>query len=621
MECAEERKGQIRGRTGLHRIPTFSMIAAAIVMFGSIPVYGEEPSETATTDETRAAAPAAEPRNAGSGPARPSDPYILDRIPNPESFGSPYVALDSPVYEQVRRLASLGYVNTAFLGLRPWTRIGCARMLQEAEENGISSEFGEAFQLYTVLAEEFQEELQDIAGARWPSKLRLDRVYSRMAGISGTPLNDSLHFGQTIYNDFGRPYRSGINQVTGVEVSGSWRRLFFSVRGEYQHASAGNPYPEEVQRLLAEADRVADVFLPSSGRVNRLELLDSYAGMNLGNWCFTLGKQSLWQGVDVSTALMASDNAAPMYMFRVNRVTPLALPGILKWFGPLRTEFFLGATEGHHYPERPYVQGLKFSFKPTPNLEIGFGRTVLFAGRGQGLTFGSFWRAFSSVGDNPNTVPGTRFDVGDRRSEFDFHYRVPKLRNYLAVYGEFMADDDTSPLGAPQRSIFAPGIELMQFPGLPRLHLRVEAPVSNLPAVDFHHGTFFYWNGAFRDGYTNRGNLLGSWIGRDSGSIWGEARYAFSPLAFVALQTRFVDLSRDFLPGGGHTTDIALRSQFRAKDFWTISFSVQYERWRIPALAASPQRNIATILELSFSPRRIRGRKSTTTLGGPGTQP
>src|SRR5205823_4291999 len=52
---------------------------------------------------------------------------------NPANMGSPYVPLDSWVYPAFDRLIAMGYVQTGFLGMRPWTRMESARLLEEAE--------------------------------------------------------------------------------------------------------------------------------------------------------------------------------------------------------------------------------------------------------------------------------------------------------------------------------------------------------------------------------------------------------------------------------------------------------------------------------------------------------
>src|ERR1039458_274086 len=49
--------------------------------------------------------------------------------------GSVYVPLDSWIYPAFDRLAGLGAINKQFVGLRPWTRIQCAQLVMDADEN------------------------------------------------------------------------------------------------------------------------------------------------------------------------------------------------------------------------------------------------------------------------------------------------------------------------------------------------------------------------------------------------------------------------------------------------------------------------------------------------------
>src|SRR5580658_7365913 len=57
-----------------------------------------------------------------------------DKIRNPRHMGSPYMPLDSWVYPAVEKLASLGYIKTAFLSLKPWTRIEIANLVSNAKD-------------------------------------------------------------------------------------------------------------------------------------------------------------------------------------------------------------------------------------------------------------------------------------------------------------------------------------------------------------------------------------------------------------------------------------------------------------------------------------------------------
>src|SRR6516225_2037477 len=77
------------------------------------------------------------------------------------NMGSPYVPLDSWIYPALLRLAGMGALDTAFLGMRPWTRSECARLLSEASdyiEAGVGGP--EAEQTYRLLEIEFRDELE-----------------------------------------------------------------------------------------------------------------------------------------------------------------------------------------------------------------------------------------------------------------------------------------------------------------------------------------------------------------------------------------------------------------------------------------------------------------------------
>lgn len=152
-------------------------------------------------------------------------------------LGSVYVPLDSWVYPAFDRLAGLGAIHTQVAGLRPWTRVECASLVIEAEKNLIGAEGGkpEAVALQSHLKQEFEEEIHVLQGG--PSgQAAVESVYSRALGITGTPLRDSFHFGQTLANDFGRPFNTGFNNATGFSALVSGGRFFAYVRDEYQHA-------------------------------------------------------------------------------------------------------------------------------------------------------------------------------------------------------------------------------------------------------------------------------------------------------------------------------------------------------------------------------------------------
>ena len=110
--------------------------------------------------------------------------------------------------------------------------------------------------------------------------------------------------------------------------------------------------------------------------VNQFRLLDTYAAANLGGWELSFGKQSMWWGEGVGGALLLSDNAEPIYMFRASRELPFTLPGIFHALGPVKIDTFFGKLSGNQFPPRPLLHGEKITFKPSPYLELGITRTT-----------------------------------------------------------------------------------------------------------------------------------------------------------------------------------------------------------------------------------------------------
>src|SRR6266481_3172082 len=130
---------------------------------------------------------------------------------SPANQGSPYVPLDSWIYPALDRLAAMGLIDSGFTGVRPWTRNECVRLLQEASESVDGEGRGGpgAEKIYRLLETEFRDEFEG-KGGDGQFRGRVESVYARVTGISGKPLTDGNHFGQTVINDFGRPYQEGL---------------------------------------------------------------------------------------------------------------------------------------------------------------------------------------------------------------------------------------------------------------------------------------------------------------------------------------------------------------------------------------------------------------------------
>ncbi len=517
----------------------------------------------------------------------------------PEDMGSPYVPLDGWFYPAFDRLAALGYMPTGFAGMRPWTRMECARLVQEAggliEQQGL--EKGEAVRLYRALAQEFAPEV-----ARWDGGrnrgAEVESIYARFTGISGPPLTDGYHFGQTITNDYGRPYAEGLNTVTGLSARAEAGPLAFYFRGEFQHAPALAPVPDNVRAAIAANDQIPLLPAATPFATNRFRLLDGYVSFGFSGFQISAGRQSLWWGPGRGGPLLLSDNAEPVEMVRISRTFPTRLPSIFSLLGPVRSEFFFGKLEGHHFPARPFIHGQKISFKPTPNLEFGFSRTVIFAGVPQPLTWGTFFNSFFATSSGN---PDPRKKPGDRRGGFDFSYRVPGLRKWLILYNDSLVDDDPSPLANPRRAAMNPGIYLPQIPRLPKLDLRVEAVYTDVSTPQSLHGDLIYWEFIYRDSHTNNGNLLGNWIGREGKGVQAWSTYWLSPRSTIQISYRNAHVAKDFLEGGSYE-DFGAAAELRVRPHLSLTSSLQYERWSFPLLSPNDNSNITASVQLVFWP-------------------
>jgi hypothetical protein len=326
-----------------------------------------------------------------------------------------------------------------------------------------------------------------------------------------------------------------------------------------------------------------------------------YVGAQVGFENITVGQQALWWGPGSESAFAFSDNAAPLYMVRFQQRNPLTLPGPLARFAKVRTEFLFGELSGHHWPAHPLMNAQKISIDLPGDFEMGFARSAFFAGAGHPLSFSSLANSLFSTSSTGSTFAyGDPADPGDRHSGFDFRWYIPRLQRRVMVYSDSYADDDPNPIDNPKRSAWGPGIYISRVPGAPHVDLRVETYSTWLYRKD-QGGQFIYYNDDYHDAYTNSGNLLGSWIGRDSRAYVASSTYSFGATSWIQAQYRQIKAASGFLPGGGTQTDFGIQGQRCLTPEWVISAQVQGERYYIPLLGG-PRRDVVASLGMTFYP-------------------
>ena len=583
------------------------------------------PVETSTSSSQQASAPA--------------------RVCHPALLGSPFIPVDSWIYPAMWRLYSLGYADTVYLGMRPWTRTSVERMLEgtaeqiESDDTDGSSAANEAQGIYEAVSRQLQTDFEGPCGEH-ESDARIESVYSMGRGISGTPLRDSYHLGSTIINDYGRPYANGFNSYSGVSGYATSGRFTFYVRTEFQGAPSATGYSPGLVQTLAAVDAtvnpVTGLAYPNQTTIpggpiataTYGRFLEAYLSFQYLNHVISFGKQDEWLGPGEGGSFAYSNNAENIYALHINRVEPLKIPGLSWLTGPFRYEFLVGALRGHNLmpnplypganqpnvinPGDPWVHVEKVSFKPSQNLEFGFERTALFGGEGHSpVTLKTFLRSFFSTA---NTSEATKFgptDPGARFASADFSYRLPFLRNWLTLYADGEVHDDISPADAPRRASWLSGLYLSHVPGIPKLDVRAEGITTDPPVSRSVGGAFMYYETIEKQGYTNQGQIFGDWIGREDKGGQGWVTYHLSGNEWIQLELRDQKAAKDFIPGGTTLNDANVQVVKRLARDLELNGNFTFEHWRAPVYPsgtptypAGQHTVTATSIQLTWYPNR-----------------
>ena len=532
-----------------------------------------------------------------------------------ESMGSPYVPLDSWVYPAIERLQAMGYVHSAFEGTKPWARTECARLIAEAidvanseandelpqKSTGHAARVDEQAQaLLAALSKEFHREAELQTGDA--NRLAaLPSTYTRVVSAGGAVLTDGYHFGQTYAYDYGRPFRRGTNFISGFSTDFTSGRVFLHLSGEFQHAPAAPALTDAGRQVIAERDLVPISPAQPFDPINRVAMMDSYFGFNMGGWQLSFGKQSLSWGPGPGGSLILSDNIDPFYMVRLTEAQPIELPSYLRVLGPVHLETFMGREKGHPISGHPFIYGQKISVKPLRSFEFSYARTTTIAGIGDPLNTRTFLNSYlGRVDAKAGSVPG------DSHTSIDWTWHVPHFHDRFVFYGELESDDDPIPLQNLTRAVVRPGFYLVRLPFLTKWDFHAEWTSSESPgrAPADAHGLLNYWNSIYHDGYTNNGNLVGNTVGREGKTIQAWTRYWISPRQTLEFTAKNSAVDTDFIPGGGRWQDYrATHEMALASGIFLRSF-LQFERiGHFPLLFPGARNNVTASLEIGFAPR------------------
>jgi hypothetical protein len=543
-----------------------------------------------------------------------------------DTYGSAYIPLDSWVYPAMVRLYSLGYLDTMYLAMRPYTRRSALHILQASEDEILSGDDVQAQETLSALLTELSDEgitSTALSAATRGKVYGVQSVYTRVLGVSGAILQDSFHLGQTFFNDYGRPEEAGFNNITGFSTLNEQGPFSLYIRGEYQHSPSANGYQPALANYLGTIDQTcspavvgacsvvppappqATIPLGAIAAQNPFRLVEATLSYHILGHEISGGKSDAWLGPGMGGAMAWSNNAENIYSFRINRVEPLRIKYLSRLLGPLRYDFFYGSLKGHTFPNDDYVHSEMFSFQPTRDFQFGFQRTIIFGGEGhEPVTLHTFLKGFFDTNDTSYGEKLSRDDPGARFSEFNFSYRLPFARHSLTLYADSEAHDDVTPVSAPRRAAYRPGIYLSQFPGAKRLDLRVEGVSTDCSTLACVNGSHQYVeNAGQRQGYTNKGYLFGDWIGREAkgGQAW--ITYHLSGNEWVGFSYLNKKTPKDFIAGGTTQNQFRIDVVKRLRPAIEAHAWYQYEGWKAPIDLPGAQNDNAFAVQVTFYPK------------------
>ncbi len=115
-----------------------------------------------------------------------------------------------------------------------------------------------------------------------------------------------------------------------------------------------------------------------------------------------------------------------------------------------------------------------------------------------------------------------------------------------------------------------------------------------------------YWETIQAQGYTNKGMLLGDWMGREAkgGQVW--ITYHLTGNGWIQGGFRNQRAARDFIADGTTLNDIEMQIVKRFRRNYEVRCVLDFERWKAPVYESGPHSVTNTTIQLTWFPQAKR---------------
>jgi hypothetical protein len=245
----------------------------------------------------------------------------------------------------------------------------------------------------------------------------------------------------------------------------------------------------------------------------RLSFDNSFLSARAGNWLFYGGWVDQWYGPGWISSLTLSDNARPLPKVGLMRDNPHAFETPwLSWLGPWQFNTFLGVLDGPRTDANTLLAGVRVTFEPLPNTEIGLARISELCGEHHPCHPWSAELHFQNSDQHPNPV--------NDEATVDLKYSGRLFGLAVSPYVQLM-NEDTGPFTHSNTSYLI-GTSVAGPFGEDGGRWRVVAEYTDTIATLnwFSFGKLDYGaaynDGKYTDGWRYRGQSLGFSLDSDS---------------------------------------------------------------------------------------------------------
>lgn len=427
------------------------------------------------------------------------------------------VPLSSVCYEYIEKLSGMGYLSSMPTGAKPYSRLDMAKWTLEAKKLAAAKPMPAYLASYLKqLEKELAPEIAELNGTGKAEDFKLREVSLEFAYADAD--QNTYGYNSTAHkipadwqplNNHSNGYRYGAdgNVILGAELSGR----------------IGN---ETVVSLIPRLSYDED----QNGKAS---LSEGYIKTRVGAFGVEVGKQPLFWGQGATGSLVLGDDMKPLTMAKVNFLEPQKIGGFFKFLGTTNINVFYSELEGNRASKaiangdtldynNAGLLGIRSDFVPSANFTFGFTRVSMLGGDGNGL----------SVSDWGDWLVGKNADDDDLWNDiagFDFRYRFPGVQ----VYGELYGEDQAGYL--PSKTAERIGLYFPQLSKDGAWELKTEyAKTKNC----------WYDHGAFQDGWSYDGALLGDAMGPDAQKFYVGVKRHLNADERIGFNAMHVDMER-----------------------------------------------------------------------------